>query len=232
MSIPESLKRTIGYGRCIRARELLGGNPIFNRAYDAHKAIFIHIPKTAGTSVGEALFPGVRSTHYRWEHYQSYSPERFENYFKFTFVRNPFDRVVSAYFYLQQGGKSTMPNDRRFWDLHLSPYKSFEDFVREGLHLSPVRRWGHFHPQAAFVASDDGTVQVDFVGRVENLTEDFQFVANKLMIDARLEHVNASQRKHYSEYYCPETVKIVRDLYAVDFDLFGYRDTPDMSIAS
>lgn len=224
MAVPERLKQFIGHGRCIKFREMIGGNLIYNPAYDQHRAIFIHIPKTAGTSVGEVLFPGNRSTHYRWDHYQSYCANRFQSYFKFTFVRNPFDRLVSAYVYLNQGGKSATNADRRFYQRYLSPYRSFEQFVHEGLSNPTIRQWGHFAPQSQFIAASDGTIMVDFVGRVEQLDQDFQTVAEKLKIKAKLKHVNATKRKHYSEYYDAQTEQIVREHYATDLHLFNYQD--------
>ena len=207
--------------------ELTGGPKLYNDAFNRFETIFVHIPKAAGTSVGEALFGKGNTTHQTWEWYYRYCPTRFQRYFKFTFVRNPFDRLVSAFCYLQHGGKSTTENDRRFQQRHLSKFDSFADFVKWGLREKPIQRWSHFAPQHRFIASSDGRIQVDFVGRVERLDEDFAHVASRLGIDAKLVHTNKSQRADFSGYYDEETEKIAREYYARDFELLGYSDIID-----
>ncbi len=222
--VPDVIKRTIGYGRWLKLREMIGGPKLYNDAFDRHQAIFIHIPKAAGTSVGEALFGPGKSTHHHWEFYRSYDARKFANYYKFTFVRNPFDRLVSAYFYLQQTGKRTSRKDRQFRDRHLSGYGSFKEFVCTGLNRPEIKCWGHFVPQSRFIASDDLEIQVDFVGRVESMTQDFVTVATTLGLPTQIAHTNKSQRDHFSKYYDSESEGIVREHYRKDFDLLGYPD--------
>lgn len=174
------------------------------------------------------LFPGVRSTHYPWHYYQDYCPARFSEYFKFAFVRNPFDRLVSAYHYLRQGGQSMTRADIRFARRWLSRYDTFQKFVIDGLGRPAIRRWGHFVPQAEFIASRDGTLQVDFVGRVESLRDDLQMVARRLGIRASATRVNATQRAHYANYFDAETAAVAAHHYADDFRWFGYSDRLDL----
>ncbi|MFG0262408.1 MAG: sulfotransferase family protein [Novipirellula sp. JB048] len=220
--MPDVIKRTIGYGRWMKLRECMGGPKLYNDAFDRHRSIFIHIPKAAGTSVGEALFGAGNSTHHYWDFYQAYDPEKFARYYKFTFVRNPFDRLVSAYTYLQQTGKSTSRNDRRFRARYLSRYGSFKEFVCAGLNRPAIKNWGHFIPQSRFIASDDRKIQVDFVGRVENMARDFVIVAERLKLPTQITHTNKSQRDHFSKYYDSESEEIVREHYRRDFELLGY----------
>ena len=63
-----------------------------------HKFIFIHINKCGGTSI-DKVFSGKFRGHKKAFDYKKLNPKEFENYFKFTFVRNPWDRVVSFYHY-------------------------------------------------------------------------------------------------------------------------------------
>jgi hypothetical protein len=76
----------------LRGRGAYAGYP--NR----HRCIFIHIPKTAGASIALSLFnEPPRHVHYR--DFEIANPDKFRRYFKFAFVRNPWDRLVSSYFY-------------------------------------------------------------------------------------------------------------------------------------
>src|ERR1700746_1966012 len=80
----------------LRGRGVYAGYP--NR----FRCIFIHIPKTAGSSVVEVLF-GERSRHIPYFEYEQANPGKFRRYFKFSFVRNPWDRLVFSYFFLRAG---------------------------------------------------------------------------------------------------------------------------------
>ena len=219
------MRRVIGYRLTMKLYELSGAPKLYNEAFVQHKAIFVHIPKAAGTSVGAALFGKCRRTHQSWDWYYHCCPSQFDQFFKFTFVRNPFDRLVSAFCYLQHGGQSTSESDRRFQRKHLSKYKTFADFVKHGLQEKAIQQWSHFVPQHRFIASKDDTIMVDFVGRVENLDNDFSHVAKKLGIDAKLMHTNKSKREDYPDYYDPTTQRLALEFYAKDFELLGYPET-------
>ena len=75
------------------------------KPFDQCGCIFIHIPKCAGVSVSKALFGNLAGGHSRVVDYQLvFNSNEYSNYFKFTFVRNPWDRLVSAFFFLKKGG--------------------------------------------------------------------------------------------------------------------------------
>ncbi|HSH75802.1 MAG TPA: sulfotransferase family 2 domain-containing protein, partial [Longimicrobiales bacterium] len=75
------------------------------RSFDDRRCIFVHIPKCAGFSVARSLFGNLAGGHLTVRKYQMiYRRREFSEYFKFTFVRNPWDRVVSAFFFLKEGG--------------------------------------------------------------------------------------------------------------------------------
>jgi chondroitin 4-sulfotransferase 11 len=69
-------------------------------SFHSKKCIFVHIPKTAGTSVTDALFGTPRPRHRPLQWYEGMEPELYKEYFKFAFVRNPWDRLVSGYHYV------------------------------------------------------------------------------------------------------------------------------------
>jgi|TARA_Y100000780_G_C13692535_1_gene420135 hypothetical protein len=213
------LKKTVGLKWWIRFRELLFNEKLYNKSFDEKKCIFIHIPKAAGTSIGEALFNNGRTGHYEWRYYKI-DKIKFHTYFKFAFVRNPYDRLVSSYFYLQQGGKNK--SDHEFNDRVLSKYLDFEDFVLNGLDDKEVSNWGHFKKQSDFIYDDvSKSIVVDYLGYFENISEDYNNLRYKLG-GAKLGKANPSNRNAFTEYYTKEMADKVFTHYNKDFELFNY----------
>lgn len=186
---------------------------------DRYRCIFIHIPKTAGYSVTHGLFNEVTG-HSTWQRYYMTNPSKFRRYFKFAFVRNPWDRAVSSFHFLQAGGM--IEQDSKWAREHLHGL-SFSDFVRNWLNEDNVHTEVHFRPQHAFIADDTGRIMMDFVGRFETLAADFDTVAGRLGLDVTLPKGNSSAHEHYASYYDDETRAIVGRVYAKDIELFGYR---------
>lgn len=125
-----------------------------------------------------------------------------DSYFKFTIERNPWDKVVSAFFY-----------HRYLKD----PDISFEQFVREK----------SFYNSSPIYCDAAGKPMVDFFMRYEHLNEDFEMVCKKLSIpyDGKMPMANTETRKekkHYSEYYTDELKNIVADKCKNVIDLMGY----------
>ena len=81
----------------------LRGRGVYRGYPDEHRCVFIHIPKAAGTSLTKTLF-AAPSRHLQYTEYERANPKKFKKYFKFTFVRNPYDRLFSAYSFLKKGG--------------------------------------------------------------------------------------------------------------------------------
>jgi chondroitin 4-sulfotransferase 11 len=201
---------------------LFGRGPSYLKPYNDGNYLFIHIPKTAGTSVGEIVAHTGRPGHWTAEEYRSLNGKKFEKYFKFCFIRNPWDRLVSSYFYLKKGGKSE--RDAVFSNKFLKHLNSFEAFVYSLEKNNKLQNWVHFLPQTHFICDCNGKLIVDFVGRFENLSEDFEEVRIRLgLSNVKLEWKNQSTRKDYKQYYNEKTNTIVGDLYKTDIDLFGYK---------
>ena len=146
--------------------------------------------------------------------------EVFDRSFKFTFVRNPWDRLVSAFFFLK---KSDLERNRRFARRNLSTYNDFDSFVRQWVTRKSVWRFTHFLPQHHFICIDQ-RLGVDFVGFYENLAEDFAIVAKKIGRPTALCEENrlGGREKDYRQYYNDETRNIVAEAYAEDIALLGY----------
>ena len=139
-------------------------------------------------------------------------------YFKFAFVRNPWERLVSAFFYLNAGGCNEF--DDIFRVAHLSVYNGdFNAFVLDiERHLSAQ----HFRPQICWLCDERGTLLPDFVGRYERLSSDFVIVADYLSLSRSIPAINSSRHLHYRDYYNPVTRKIVETLYNKDIETFDY----------
>jgi hypothetical protein len=198
----------------------LRGRGIYSGYPNRHKCIFIHIPKAAGTSVTQALF-GPVSRHVPYFEYEQANHRKFQRYFKFAFVRNPWDRLVSTYFFLKRGGLNEM--DCQWAEQNLSGYDDFDSFVRGWVTEENVWSWVHFKPQHFFICDNDMNLMMDFVGRMESLVDDFSFVAKRLGCDVRLEVINKSDHEHYSKYYTDETIRIVERVYKKDIRTFNYK---------
>jgi len=197
----------------LRGRGIYAGYP------DRNRCIFIHIPKTAGSSVLYSLF-GEPSRHVPYFVYQRANPRKFERYFKFAFVRNPWDRLVSSYFYLRNGGSGG--EDKEWADRNLVRYPDFRSFVHGWVNEENVMTWRHFVPQSYYILDCAGTVKVDFVGRYERLAEDFRYVSGRLGRNVAIAAMNASTHAPFSSYYDAEMSAVVQRVYARDIEAFGY----------
>ena len=198
------------------------------------KFIFIHIPKTAGVSIELALFGGhiARKQHqsFGWDQerkihkqhatikdVQKYYMPNLKDYFKFAFVRNPWDRVISDWLWFH----------REFKLKKIEPLKDYlfgRGWFAQVNHLHDSSgRGDHFFSQYKFITNSRGELMVNFVGRFENLQADFNVICEKINSSQRqLPHRNKSNRSHYAEYYNKETRDIVAEKYAKDIEYFGY----------
>ena len=132
------------------------------------------------------------------------------NYFKFAFVRNPWDCVVSWYeFQLKDCVEDpNISSDRNLLNV------SFKNFIYNFENI-----WSY--PKKDFYLF---TKCCDFIGKFENLQEDFNIICDKIKIPKQqLPHKNKSKHKHYTEYYDEETKQIVAERFAKDIVMFGYK---------
>lgn len=200
-------------------------NPVFQSsiaALDYYKCIFVHIPKNAGLSVCYTLFGNAGGSHRKIVDYKNiFSPNTFNRYYKFTFVRNPWDRLVSTFFFLKNGGLTE--KDRIWAESHLGEFTDFKNFVKNWLTENNINNSLHFQHQHIFLEDGKGQIAVDFIGRFENIDEDFKAITDTLNINRVLKKTNASERKeNYRLYYDEETKAIVEAIYKKDIELFNY----------
>ena len=190
-------------------------------AFSNSKTIFIHIPKTAGLSVVKAIYGDVSGgVHRTISFYKHVLAKDLSDYFTYTFIRNPYDRLYSAYKFLEKGGMNQC--DRQAFEIHLKRYSNFQDFVLNGLNKKMMRDIMHFIPQTDFICDKKGRVLVNYIGKFENLQIDFKTLSDKLNKEIVLPHLNLNKKESFDKIFTVEMRKIVRKLYAKDFEILGY----------
>lgn len=156
---------------------------------------------------------------------------KYRGYFKFAFVRNPWDRLVSCY----SQKLLDVKRDSIGQTSNLSPSISgielyngmpFDDFVR-AIHAIPDEDANlHFRSQWATVCDEDGSIMADFVGHFETLEEDFSYVAENIGVpELQLPHLLRSKNREgrsYYEFYNNRLAELVHERYTKDIGLFGY----------
>ncbi len=200
--------------------------------------LFVHTPKTGGASIARALHEfahdpqqylmnrllgmvGIHVNHYgpaqmrqfrvhssAFELQRHLPADTFQSFFKFAFVRNPWDRMVSYYHYV-----SSRPKHHRH--RRVSGLGGFKEYLRYEIARGKAA-------QSAMLTDRSGTLLVDFVGRFEHLHDDFAEICRHLQLPCRLEHHNRSSHADYREYYDDESIEIVRQAFREDIELFGY----------
>jgi len=164
---------------------------------------YCHIPKTGGVSICKLIgrLPG-----------HAIESET-KNKYIYTFVRNPYDRLISTFFYLKNGGRNN--GDKKDRDKYIGN-SSFEDFVKTKL-INASKNQIHFRPQKYWIPNG-----ASFIGKFENLENDFNEVKKIVGIKGNLQHLNKTSHKDYREYYNDELANIVYKVYEEDFEEFGY----------
>jgi hypothetical protein len=151
----------------------------------------------------------------------------YKNYFKFSFVRNPWDRLVSWY---NMFLNLKVSND--FSKYVLNNSKNFSEFLN--LTEIIVEKIGHDNPngeyypksisfnQLDYLTNKEGNINVDFIGRYENINDDYRNISTKLNISLDLECRNKFNHDHYRTYYSDSDAEKVYHMYKRDIDYFGY----------
>ncbi len=197
------------------------------------RLIFVHIQKTGGEAVTAAL-GGPRHPPDKHasaaELKASCGAALFERYFKFAFVRNPWERLVSWWSMIEamRLGAAAGGPANSFQRYVLERAGSFEDFLlRCGDPVEDHDGLKHiYRNQADYLTGADGALLVDFVGRFEHLQRDFDAAMARIgAAPIALAHVNASPHTHYSHYYSDVLAHHVGERYARDVAMFGYSFT-------
>jgi hypothetical protein len=192
---------------------------------DAPKVFFVHIPKCGGTSIdNSSLFEGRGMGHRGYLGFKSLLGDIFHEYKCFTLVRNPWDRLASAFYYISEGGSGSKA-DIAFSDNHIKVFKGcFLEFLNAFCKDSePFLGLLHFRPMTSFV--DPALVDIPFM--YQKLEEISQLEKLRSFIDYPLVMRHDRQRKSYKNVissYNPRLFESVRQVYIEDINSFGYND--------
>lgn len=182
-----------------------------------HPFIFIHINKTGGTSVGNAIGLSVKSHQTAKEIIQRIGKDQWDSAYKFTFVRNPWDRMVSLYEYRLRKNKTRLAQHNL----------GFEQWVKKTIgneqdpfyYNNPMS----FQPQVEWLKDQQGKISIDFIGRFERFSVDFDKICKTLGLETQLPHLNASSHAPYQTYYSDECRAVVARWFHEDIQRFDYR---------
>ena len=217
------------------------------------RCLFVHIPKCAGTSIEVALghigdnvgrgaqdhrsiramapFPGlsalnsldnilefgkrfVPSSPYDSSNYRNkftVSPEQFDDYFKFTIVRNPWDRVFSWY-------RNVIRDEIHLVNYGISSNCTFADFLKISVGKGALRQNSHW------LQGFDGKIDLDFIGRFENLPDTFEEIRQRLSLsDLEFPYENMRNTVCYKNFYDNDSFEIVNDAFRQEILMFGYQ---------
>ena len=232
---------------------------------NSHKCIFIRVPKTASSAVLTEGFPEAlkwEDNEYKepldewgfWKEdydlwYQDSNhlplstvrklidPSEIDDYVKFAFVRNPWAKAVSQYFYVRKwirqlkgpwhkdtkamkgplvGGKRGLRADLKTLEkrYEIAKIKNFDMYVKHA--------WSNWDKKY-LMTQTEMTEGCDFVGRMYNLQADFNYICDKLKVpQKKLIKKNTTSHEHYSSYYTPETRQIIAELFEDDIKNFNF----------
>lgn len=209
------------------------------------KAIFIHIPKTGGTSIEQLIWPVEqgRSEADLWMGFkdkfhnkhqtgglqhllatqvrQELGSAVFDSYFKFCIVRDPWSKAISQFKYMKR-----RPDLMSFVGM-----LEGDCFKR---YLSLIQRKEHVQwmPQYRFIFDDNGENLVDYIGRFESLECEAKRVLAVLNVPfVGLPHLNKGGQVSALEQDA-EARELVAHIYRKDIVCFNYQQSPELSKAS
>ena len=203
------------------------------RSRNKPNAVFIWIPKNAGSSLSSILdaltlknlrlvkcrFPGrgiVTFGHMDYSQLvkRGYIPRSFdESAYKFVFVRNPYARAVSLYSFLIRKGK--LPSDESF----LTFCRRLRENGCSPIGLYNIQGLSQCNPQVKWIEN----TEMSYIGKVESIKNDTELVLRNLGLqNSRISHRNATNHPDYRDCYCSESKEIVEEFYEEDFRSFDY----------
>jgi hypothetical protein len=206
-----------------------------------HRFIFFAVPKTATHALRQTLrqhlgdgdweqqmlfgkqsipvpeIAAIGHGHISWQQIRSHLPkDLWDTYFKFGFVRNPFDRFVSTCFFLNRDNIN---------------FKGREvEFMQEAIHRKKFQQRILVVPQSHLLVDENSKVMMDYVGRFEELQPSYDDICKHIGIpSAKLSSKNISHHDNYSRYYDMTLQKSVAEFYQSDFEVFGYNPLDSFS---
>ncbi|MDW2309491.1 sulfotransferase family 2 domain-containing protein [Vibrio sp. 1075] len=179
------------------------------------KTIFIHIPKVAGTSINKAIY-GRTLGHYTSNQVKSAFPQLFSDCYKFAVIRDPYERIYSAYKFAKVGKTNDMgvykPKQYQIKD-----FDSFEMFLKNWLPKQNLAKSDFiFRPQVSFITNGYGELLVNDVF----LLSDLKSLETRFGVNFKNHNSTGGRFEMENVYHDESMKKIVSDLYSDDIELF------------
>ena len=194
------------------------------RSSQDHRSIREIQPMNAGQILRNMSVENVKSTIKRIRYYSNkksnvnpnnyvtVNKAQYQDYLKFTFVRNPYNRAYSWY-------KGIISDSVHRKAYSIDSDIGFEEFTEKFMTSRRLMK-----PYMHFLKDYSGNVPMDFVGRFENLENDFNELCQLLDVEISLPHYNNRGGKDtdYRKFYTPKSIELVTNLYREDLEYFGY----------
>ena len=181
---------------------------------------FVHVPHTAGCSVGKTFSYKKYITHrhhtlLEWKEIlrKKCRGVSFKDIFKFAFVRNPYDIMVTVYCRQKQ------------WLFKLNnSFPSFTEWLKKELPKKALMKTRFRERQLPWIIDENNKINLDFLGRYEHLQRDFLELCKIFNVHKILPHDNKTllKRQHYIRFYTKKAKELVTEYCKEDIEMFGY----------
>jgi len=201
-----------------------------------YKFLFVSIPKTGTVAMQKALHPygdvfhttnapSPLYVHGKAKDLKKYFIENgwnWDEYFKFGFVRNPWDSLVSQYFYkinFAEREKTNVPHNKLFM-LYCKRFK----YLCKDFNSAVISNMLTTTNQKNWAFDDENKNLLNFIGRFENIDQDFKIACEKINLpQIELKRFNRTTHENYKKYYTEETIKIIEKKFKEDIRIFNYK---------
>lgn len=178
--------------------------------------VFIHINKTGGTSIAKAI--GMEKNHFTaFDLENIVDKETWKKTYKFSFIRNPWDKVLSHYKWRVVTNQTKLRDRSTTFDhwvkVTLGPNKDTFFYDKPRM----------FMPQINWLKDSRGQICMDSIGRFESIEDDFKRIALQIGIETKLPHLNATLKTNYRDFYDKKTRSLVADWFQEDIAYFNYK---------
>lgn len=203
---------------------------------ESKRFVFVHIPRTAGTSVETALAPYARTPIGFTAHDNTILPHKhataatlralvgptfWQQAFTFSIVRDPWARMHSDYHFFREVGPRLLPtfSELERWLFDHAMSADFPTWLHRSADRLDIAQCSYLHDPT-------GAPLVDYIARFETIERDFAHICATLGVDHRLPHVNRTRHGDHRAAYTPQAIDLVARYAAADIHHFGYGFDP------
>jgi hypothetical protein len=180
---------------------------------------FVHVPKVAGMSMHHLLGMDDGICENGRISYCGHIPRKGMKYF--AFIRNPYDRLIDAYFYLTKDGVTRTFPDDMYCDT-LKAYKDFNDFSMHLVEDEITKRILHMFPMWYWLCDKDKNIMIDTIFKIEEIDKIDEFLVQRGFPKLSDVKINIIETEPHTNYLNKDNIKIINEAYDDDFRLFNY----------